>query len=400
MRLESPAEMTTIVFPKEYDRKDKGGMTLVYLLVAVCLSALCYMQLILGEIFTPLLELVLIVSSISALQRGTINKNALVIAVVSLFYILYSFSVSVLVNGDNLLDFLQAYKSFYYLVLIAPFVGKNFYSREVIEFVFKFSLACFFIKYSLDKFALGEERPILMVENNFELVFLALLFYAYSISIKRLDLPFLFLVCCVFLLSGSRSSIVCLAVVVFFSINAEARVKYLLYLAATPVFFIFIYVVFTSRQGGDFSLEEVDRYKFMLEFLFSTKDWNLMDHMLGATPITPLDPVTCARLTFYGKLFSYDGGDTCYSVILHSFLLRVLYDHGVLGLLFLFSSVFFYLPKNSMKERFAVMLVLLSTSLSVSALNNVYVAISLAIMASSMFRDCLSYNEKIGCEKL
>ena len=76
-------------------------------------------------------------------------------------------------------------------------------------------------------------------------------------------------------------------------------------------------------------------------------------------------------------IYSYSGDGTCYSVILHSFLLRVIYDHGLLGFMFLMGVVAIYLNKFSLKAKICILLIIISTALSVSSLNNVYVALAL-----------------------
>ncbi len=66
---------------------------------------------------------------------------------------------------------------------------------------------------------------------------------------------------------------------------------------------------------------------------------------------TPLLPASCADLSYYQTLFSYAGDGRCYSVILHSFIMRVIYDHGIIGFAFLIFCLFIYLDKYSIKEK-------------------------------------------------
>lgn len=58
-------------------------------------------------------------------------------------------------------------------------------------------------------------------------------------------------------------------------------------------------------------------------------------------------------------------------------LLRVIYDHGLLGFMFLMGVVAIYLNKFSLKAKICILLIIISTALSVSSLNNVYVALAL-----------------------
>ncbi|EMO6902583.1 hypothetical protein QDZ16_005228 [Pluralibacter gergoviae] len=144
-------------------------------------------------------------------------------------------------------------------------------------------------------------------------------------------------------------------------------------------------MVFQARldASGGSSYEQIDRYRFFLEFLYSTSQWPWWRFLTGATAITPLSPESCAHLSFYQPLFSYAGDGKCYSVILHSFLLRVIYDHGVLGLIFLISSLFIFLNKFTLKHKICIIGILLATAMSVSSLNNVYVSIALIFYIAS-----------------
>jgi hypothetical protein len=359
---------------------------------------LCVVALVLGSkersgFFTAALELIFIATSALALIqiRGRVDAIALLMGMASAVYIIYSYFVSIMVDGDNVLDFAQAYKSFYYLVLLVPFVSKSIFTENDIVRIFKFSVVCFFVKYLLDR-ALGIERPILLVENNFELVYLALMFYVFNEIRGELSFKYTFWVGVIFVLSGSRSSMLCFMLAILFSSSKNLSYKFIIYYILVPLGIGLVYYIFASRQGGQFNLEEVDRYKFYLKFLRSTSDWSLWEFLVGARPITPLDDLSCIQLKFYGNLFSYDGSGTCYSVILHSFLLRVIYDHGFIGLIFLYGAVWYSLMGFMLRQRIAILGMLISTALSVSALNNVYVAMSLAILASLNFKDKLFYN--------
>jgi len=68
-------------------------------------------------------------------------------------------------------------------------------------------------------------------------------------------------------------------------------------------------------------------------------------------------------------------------VILHSYFLRALFDHGVLGLVLLFSLLWLGLRRSGTGARDALaVLTLISVSgLSVSAFNNVFASMVLAV---------------------
>ncbi|MCE0433848.1 hypothetical protein LVW28_27215, partial [Klebsiella pneumoniae] len=60
---------------------------------------------------TSILELLFFLSSIFVLGRYGINRNALLISVISIGYLVYSLVTVLLITNANLLDFIQAYKS-------------------------------------------------------------------------------------------------------------------------------------------------------------------------------------------------------------------------------------------------------------------------------------------------
>ncbi len=70
-------------------------------------------------------------------------------------------------------------------------------------------------KYTLDRFALGIERPQLLVENNYELILLILLYYYVNITHKKIVILNTILLCYLCFISGSRSSLVAMVIAVF-----------------------------------------------------------------------------------------------------------------------------------------------------------------------------------------
>ncbi|WP_353388199.1 O-antigen ligase family protein [Halopseudomonas sabulinigri] len=366
-------------------KKSKVRGLIIYGLIFICILGSIYATSALRINATAYLEVLFFASALLCMTTKRINTAALIIAAISTTYISISFIISTYYAKANPLDFAQAFKAFYYLIFLSFFTGKSFFGKEDISKLFKITLSLFLFKYSIDRFIVGEDRPTLLVENNFELIFLALIFYLYNIHNKKISPTLTALTIIVFMLSGSRSSIICLAIALFFSHGKKIGFNTLLYLAAIPVVLFIAAFIFSQRQSDGFNLESLDRYRFFLQFLYSIRDWGLLNYLFGTAPITPLDPASCSALSFYEKLFSYDGSSTCYSVILHSFVLRAIYDHGFVGLIFLYLSTWLLLKNLSLAQKVCVVGILFSTGFSVSALNNVYVALSIAIISSSYF---------------
>jgi hypothetical protein len=113
------------------------------------------------------------------------------------------------------------------------------------------------------------------------------------------------------------------------------------------------------------------------------KDWGVSDWFFGSKFITPLPSSACQALSFYEQLFSRSGSGQCYSVILHSFWLRIIYDFGLTGVLFVFFVFFSILKTNSYGhiERNSLLVTMVLNGLSVSSFNSIFMVLSFFILA-------------------
>ncbi|WP_233672599.1 hypothetical protein [Klebsiella quasipneumoniae] len=328
---------------------------------------------------TGLLEVIFLLSSVITFFCNGVNKGILIVSVLSLLYLVYSFFSVLLITHANLIDFTQAYKSFYYFFLLAFFYNKKIFRETSIIKLFNFLMAIFLFKYSADRFLFGIDRPTVLIENNFELILLILLYYFVNIIKKEQSMLNTFLMLLICIISGSRSSLIALMVAIVFSLDRKIDFKKIIIITLLPLAVLGVFLVFQARldASGGSSYEQIDRYRFFLEFVFSTSHWPWWEFLTGSTAITPLSPLSCAHLSFYQPLFSYSGDGRCYSVILHSFLLRVIYDHGVIGFAFLIACLVIFLNKFALKHKICIITILLATAMSVSSLNNVYVTLAL-----------------------
>lgn len=354
----------------------------------------------------------------------------LVVRVLMAFAIIYlgiTAFIAIVVNDTHLLDYLQAYKAFVYAALLCSFIGKNLVSLKNVTHFFYILIFLFLVKYLYSRVigldAWVSERPGIFTENNFELVFLTLIFYLVLPYIRWRAVLFLLLMFVVFL-SASRSAFLCLLVVYFFSIFRLGKTFLLKWLLMMPLLLFVGYGVVSDRMdisfggfggGGattsdsetvapvlpdsntisvpphenistaknDFRsiLEKgasIDRVRFLLYFLDDTENWRWWNYLLGTEPLTPLSVDTCEALSYWNDLFSFSGDGRCYSVILHSYIIRVIYDHGLLGLIFLvgFTAVALRKSGYSWADVLCVLGVLLASSLSVSAFNSIFATLS------------------------
>lgn len=318
-----------------------------------------------------------------------ININAAPFVLILFLYIFLSFLYSVSFKGANFFDFLLIYKSFFYLFVLSFFAGKIKISTSTIKLIFNVLLASFLIKYFLSRTFGFSLRPDVFAENNFELMMIALVAYLYYLAVGQFSKTQLLGLLFVFLISGSRSG---LLIFFFFVLMIYVRsfsfknLLILLFLAVvmTPV----AAFVFFERLGSK-GLEGVDRYVFLLMFINDVSDWSWHNYLFGGPRITPMSDFVCESLSFYKNLFSYEDQYKCYSNVLHSYLLRVVFDHGLIGFLF----VLFYLKKllnlSGVFGRHVLVLlgIPLINSMSVSAFNSIYFAFPYVLILTSGKRE-------------
>lgn len=331
-----------------------------------------------------LLELALLFSTL--LLASSLDRKTIPFFVIAFSYVLVTAIWAAFFSNAHYLDYIQGYKAFFYVVALSFVVRKRAFSISSIRSFYYFLFWMFSVKYAYSMFLdldprMGE-RPGIFTENNFELVLLVLLFYLVFWQLKYKSFFLVALLVLVFA-SGSRSAFVCAFVVFMFLIKERGGKYYMLLAVFLPFIVSAGAYLFVTRMGD--GLQSIDRYRFLLVFLSEVKDWEWWDFLLGTAPLTPLSERACSSLSYYDELFSFSGDGTCYSVILHSYILRVVYDHGILGGVFL--SLFYYCSLRrvgfSRLRAFCVICVFLVSSLSVSSFNSVYSAIAMFVYFSS-----------------
>jgi hypothetical protein len=326
----------------------------------------------------PLLELAFLLAA--ALLAPRVASGAVLNLALASFYVFLKVLLLLLYGSASLPDFVQAYKSYIYLVALAFVVRKAAFQGRRLARVTTFLVAAFLLKYAYSLVLGLADRPGIFIENNFELIMLiGLVHLAWPYLGSRQTVVFLGLAATV-LISGSRSAALgLLCVYVGLYLRTSIR-TWPLHIAGVTAVGYAVLSVFTSRAADDGAVE-LDRLVFLNTFLYEVRDWPLWEFLTGSFPLTPLSPGSCASLSFYEILFSRTDPGTCYSVILHSFFLRGAFDHGVLGVVLLYALVWRGLRRSGTSVRDALSLLMLITvsGFSVSAFNNVFVAIVLAV---------------------
>lgn len=328
-----------------------------------------------------------IVSYVLVAPATRLSRASLFFLVISTVYVVCSglFLPPSLDGAPTVADVIVSYKPFIYLIILSfSRPHPNSISVDTLEAVFKYLLLAFLFKYLYAQIVVGIPRPGLFTENNFELVFLMVMFI-FLVQQGRLEsriwLPLLAIVVVV---SGSRSGFLALIAALPW---AYRRLSFnsIMMLILVPLLLISVLLFLGSRIAELPDIDQVDRFVFMLHFLDEIQRFDLWNYLVGWAPMTPLSDATCSNLEFYKALFSAGNDNVCYPVILHVFYFRSILDHGLLGLVFL-AAGFYTVLRSSGMSRWVAMGILLQgliNGLSVSGLANTYFALSVVLVTSS-----------------
>ncbi|KOO58272.1 hypothetical protein WH43_10955 [Rheinheimera sp. KL1] len=327
--------------------------------------------------------------------RG-VDRRLLIFFVLSLSYVVCSFFYSFYFTDTHPLDFLQAYKAFIYVCIVASCFEKRIFEVRALYVFVWVMLLCFIFKYSYSLvFDFTERmgsRPGVFDENNFELMFFVLMVLLFSVFNAPKFNYFTLAVFILVFISGSRSALLANCVVLAFIYFKKFDLKFVISLVFFPLILLVVFNVFIARLGGG-SLDDIDRVWFFNLFLNEVYNWGFSDFLFGSDRLTPLSSDVCKALFFYEKLFSYKENGDCYSVIFHSYFLRAVFDHGFLGLSFIISFYWYLLKFFGFSSRvtLAFILAVSMSALSVSSFNSVYVALA-SVVFINVYRTKDSYD--------
>jgi len=311
-----------------------------------------------------------------------IRKRAAIPLLAISLYVVVGAGFAIGLRSVHPYDFMMAYKFLWYLLLLIPFSGRPVLDANQLARLLRICLVSFCAVY-LGKVLIGNSRPTFFTENNFEILLICLLFISAQIAndgVKFLDIGLLLAVA---VLSGSRSGAALAALVVLLSFDyrkLKSGSALLVLFGGVAAVFAMAYVFMTRTSGG---IESIDRYNFLLGLLEATKGWSFFDFMVGAPRVSALPPIVCSRLSFYEALFSYSGDGTCYSVVLHSFVMRILFDHGVIVMVAVGALIWSLLKGANWRSKAGVLMLLVANGLSVSSINSVYAALGLVVACSA-----------------
>lgn len=342
-----------------------------------------------GPSFNYILE-ILGFSALLLVKKDIKKTNFILISIIFL-YIVGSYIYAVTIYQALISDFLIIYKSFIYmLILLAISTAKIRLNSDLFISIFRFILISYLVVYTYQLIFKDINRPYLLAENNFEIMFVSLLFILRSFLNKPPSILETIVFISIGILSGSRSGLVLVGVSLIASNYKNISSKNIgLYILVLSIFIISLYEILIYGLINS-SLEDIDRYLFFLSFVNVYLESEFFYILFGQPRITALPFDVCQEFSSYSNLFSHLNNGTCYSVIWHSFITRALYDHGLVGFFLLIFSLFNLLSNIGYSRGliFIVILVILLNGLSVSSMNSVFFLISM------VFYIMLSKNQK------
>jgi len=300
--------------------------------------------------------------------------------------------------GTPFYDSLKACKWIIYLAVIWSMSSSHEPRIRFIISLYKLIISSASVCYMIQVAREGiNARPVLFTENNFEIALFAGIFIIIFTYCRQNDIVFnlrwYLILIFVIALSGSRSGVftgILVTVVVIRVPFATAKKKFIRIFLLVLVLSI---SAFTFYNRGSV-ITKTDRYSFFKIFRSETHNRGIFNWIFGNYTIEPLSITSCIKLNYYEVLVTDHIYGTCYSVILHSFLLRVLWDFGFAGLLL--SLLAIYLRINTVLPKplpQTLTLLAFINSISVSGPNNVYVVtpILIAVIVEKQFSLKQSY---------
>jgi hypothetical protein len=284
------------------------------------------------------------------------------------------------INGDLLRDFLIENKIIVYMAILPVFLTIPPINVKHFFRFFYLVLLTYVLYYGF--FSLqGVNRPEFIFENNFEVVALCIFSIPVIVHLgfrSKKSFTILFFIGLVVIMSGSRSGILAYLLTFLFFITSDKKINIALIFLVSISFFILLALTLYFSDRFYVNIETIDRYKFLMLLVNEFSNFSVYEWIFGTHSLTPLSEYSCSQLSGYPTKFSQNGSGECYAVILHSMIMRVIYNHGLFGVALVFFYFYYVLYKRlSFRASLAITGILLVSSLSVSGPANAFVFYSL-----------------------
>lgn len=365
------------------------------ILVLNALSA-TYLKFELITLRTPnLIDGIFLIFCLLSIREIDLTKFVSGLILISLLIVINLVSIT---NSVPFFESIRATKWILFLVLLI-FMQKGLpISNLFLDKLTKVSFSICATKYLIDKIYFGlQYRPHLIYENNYELLFLSVLFlgnyHRNAKSKQRESMLYIFLFLLISFMSLSRWAMICTSLLIFLLIFDSSRQSFKKWkFLVIPFPILSLWATFSLRFQN---LQEIDRFKFFQIFLEEIQNKSLIDWLfLPNIKISELTYASCYKLKSYSNLFADSETNSCYSVVLHSFIFRILFDFGPI-ILILILITFFKLFRALYDTKMAAMAltILILNGLSVSSINTGFGALPFAILILN--RSTFQISEKL-----
>jgi len=323
----------------------------------------------------------------------SISRTQLIILCLVIPVIFYSFSV-VFFDAKNLVDYLIIIKPLVYLALLYCLDFKSGIGKRGFTPFVKIIFFLFFVKYLFSVILGLNVRPLLLRENNFELMFIFALYCIFLFSPLKLGRLFHFFVLGIVALSGSKSGlIIYLFLGILYSIYNLGIKSRSIAIIITITIIIMIGLITKLPNSLLLEIQAVDRFAMAVVSWREFQGLSLIEWVLGKPFITPLMTSSCSALYFYPGLFSHAGDGSCYSVILHMFNFRAIYDYGLLGTLIIWLGVYDIFTRILKDRRMSIIITVtfMLNGFSVSSINSSFFLLTVIVLY--IFKKDVRFND-------
>lgn len=329
-----------------------------------------------GFIFDLYIGLFFVFGAGQVFVLGIVRNLALLLIAWLVVFFLYTYYLYSLPQHFVLYEYLRSFRVFFYLISFILAVNYVICTRhkpvDVNEAGFvKFIVLLFLAVYLVKALVLGVARPWLFSENNFEMAMVMILIAitVYYNESRSNHVFYLISGAGVAIISFSKSAILEAAALIGRQLKFKTMSSVIFAVIGGFAVIATVLYVFSQRLGDD-SIEEVDRFLFLTVFWQEYSMDGLFSMLFGYAPASNLTNTSCMILGFWvDSMFS--SLNYCNSVIFHSFIMRLVYDFGLITSI-AFVSAWWYLLGliYGMRLSITLMAILLLSALSVSSFSN------------------------------
>ncbi len=297
-------------------------------------------------------------------------RRGLLILFILIFTFLLSYLLFTLYSNTSLSIYFIQIKWFVYLSIVLVFFRNvNIPPLELLG-----ALISLLFVYCYDKFILSNDRPEWLIENNFEVILITMIFVKITgLQLKTSNSLCFIIYILIVLLSGSKSGLIIMGVLLFLTlIRLNFNLGALIFVLSNAI------VIYIFNSGTYLEMFSFDRFLFAIDFYDELNHQSFLDLLLPNIKPESLNLQSNLFLEYEDLMI----GNEFYSTAFHGMNLRLIYDFGVLGffLIMYFENRILRAMTNNYLSSIAILVILLN-GFSVSGINSDYWFLSLFVIS-------------------